>query len=68
MSLPSAGWIEILKALHKIGFDPVGEKGSHIVVQHKDGGSRLCLDKIQLIEEHYMEFRMWCYRRNLRRC
>ena len=37
MSLPSVGWREILKALHKIGFDPVRQKGSHIVVQHKDG-------------------------------
>lgn len=37
MSLPSVGWREVLKVLHKIGFVPVRQKGSHIVVQHKDG-------------------------------
>jgi len=37
LSLPSVGWREILKALHRIGFVPVRQKGSHIIVQHKDG-------------------------------
>lgn len=37
MSLPSIGWRELLKVLYKIGFKPVRQKGSHIMLQHEDG-------------------------------
>jgi predicted RNA binding protein YcfA (HicA-like mRNA interferase family) len=37
LSLPLVGWRDILKALHKIGFVPIRQKGSHIIVQHMDG-------------------------------
>jgi len=37
LSLPPLSWRDILKALSKIDFVPVRQRGSHIVVQHKDG-------------------------------
>lgn len=30
-------WREVLKALHKIGFNPVRQTGSHIILEHTDG-------------------------------
>lgn len=30
-------WREVLKALHKIGFNPVRPTGSHIILEHADG-------------------------------
>jgi predicted RNA binding protein YcfA (HicA-like mRNA interferase family) len=29
--------IQLLKILHRLGFDQVRQKGSHIVLQHSDG-------------------------------
>ncbi|MGH9909567.1 MAG: type II toxin-antitoxin system HicA family toxin [Nitrososphaerales archaeon] len=37
MSLPITDWREVLKALHKIGFNPVRQTGSHIILEHPDG-------------------------------
>ncbi len=37
MSLPTVGWREVLKAIHKIGFNPVRQTGSHIILEHVDG-------------------------------
>lgn len=30
-------WRKVLKALHKIGFNPVRQTGSHIILEHTDG-------------------------------
>ena len=37
MSLPITDWREVLKAFHKIGFNPVRQTGSHIILEHPDG-------------------------------
>lgn len=37
MSLPVLGWREVLGALKKIGFYPVRQKGSHIIVENGHG-------------------------------
>ncbi len=37
MSLPIVNWREVLRALHKIGFNPVRQTGSHIILEHADG-------------------------------
>jgi len=37
MSLPIVSWREVLRALHKIGFNPVRQTGSHIILEHTDG-------------------------------
>lgn len=35
--LPSLSWREIIKALKKIGYLPVGQSGSHIILRNADG-------------------------------
>jgi len=37
MSLPIVSWRDVLRALHKIGFNPVRQTGSHIILEHADG-------------------------------
>jgi len=37
--LPILSWREVLKALLKIGFHPVRQRGSHIVVESSEGKS-----------------------------
>ena len=35
--LPSLSWREIIKALKKIGYLPVGQTGSHIILRNMEG-------------------------------
>lgn len=35
--LPSLSWREIIKALKKIGYLPVGQSGSHIILKNVEG-------------------------------
>ncbi len=37
MSLPVIGYLEVLKALQKVGFRPVRQAGSHIIVEDGKG-------------------------------
>ena len=35
--LPSLSWREIIKALKKVGYTPVGQTGSHIILRNTEG-------------------------------
>ena len=35
--LPSLSWRDVLKVLKKIGFTPVRQSGSHIILRNKEG-------------------------------
>ncbi len=35
--IPSLSWREVLKALKKVGFLPVRQSGSHILMRNKEG-------------------------------
>jgi len=35
--LPSVSWRKVLKALRKIGFVPVRQSGSHIILRNQEG-------------------------------
>ncbi len=37
MALPVLNWREVLKTLSKVGFKPVRQKGSHIIVENQEG-------------------------------
>jgi len=35
--LPSVSWRDVVKALKKVGYLPVDQTGSHIILRHADG-------------------------------
>lgn len=37
--LPILTWRELIKALSRVGFQPVRQRGSHIVLESRDGKS-----------------------------
>ena len=37
MKLPQITAIELIKILHKIGFEVIRQQGSHVFLRHKDG-------------------------------